>query len=190
MTMPPLARHLYQDAQPLLRQSSIQRALLVEDAASARPVQQGRPGDRLRSGPGCACDTGQDGGGREHDRGLVHGQINAYEEWPQGYVCFNRRIMYAGLIGARRITASSSTSCASSAAAAYSRCRPTSRSCRIPARQGVHHLLADTPGRCGGPHEAVQARLGHGGLRVRRPPPAVRKVLCRRLVHHPQSFLP
>jgi 4-hydroxyphenylacetate 3-monooxygenase len=29
--------------------------------------------------------------------GLVHGQINAYEEWPPGYACFNRRIMYAGL---------------------------------------------------------------------------------------------
>jgi 4-hydroxyphenylacetate 3-monooxygenase len=29
--------------------------------------------------------------------GLVHGQINAYEDWPLGYVCFNRRIMYAGL---------------------------------------------------------------------------------------------
>jgi len=29
--------------------------------------------------------------------GLVHGQINAYETWPEGYVCFNRRFMYAGL---------------------------------------------------------------------------------------------
>jgi 4-hydroxyphenylacetate 3-monooxygenase len=29
--------------------------------------------------------------------GLVHGQINAFEHWPDGYVCFNRRIMYAGL---------------------------------------------------------------------------------------------
>ena len=29
--------------------------------------------------------------------GLVHGQINAFESWPQGYVCFNRRFMYAGL---------------------------------------------------------------------------------------------
>jgi 4-hydroxyphenylacetate 3-monooxygenase len=32
--------------------------------------------------------------------GLVHGQINACESWPQGpegYVCFNRRFMYAGL---------------------------------------------------------------------------------------------
>ena len=29
--------------------------------------------------------------------GLVNGQINAFERWPEGYVCFNRRIMYAGL---------------------------------------------------------------------------------------------
>ena len=29
--------------------------------------------------------------------GLVHGQINAFEQWPDGHVCFNRRIMYAGL---------------------------------------------------------------------------------------------
>jgi 4-hydroxyphenylacetate 3-monooxygenase len=29
--------------------------------------------------------------------GLVHGQIQAAESWPDGYACFNRRIMYAGL---------------------------------------------------------------------------------------------
>ena len=29
--------------------------------------------------------------------GLVHGQIGACEDWPDGYVCFNRRIMYAGI---------------------------------------------------------------------------------------------
>jgi 4-hydroxyphenylacetate 3-monooxygenase len=32
--------------------------------------------------------------------GMVHGQINACESWPggqEGYVCFNRRFMYAGL---------------------------------------------------------------------------------------------
>jgi 4-hydroxyphenylacetate 3-monooxygenase len=29
--------------------------------------------------------------------GMVHGQINAFESWPPGYVCFNRRFMYAGL---------------------------------------------------------------------------------------------
>jgi 4-hydroxyphenylacetate 3-monooxygenase len=27
----------------------------------------------------------------------VHGQINACESWPDGFVCFNRRIMYAAL---------------------------------------------------------------------------------------------
>ena len=29
--------------------------------------------------------------------GLVHGQLDAYESWPEGYVCFNRRFMYAAL---------------------------------------------------------------------------------------------
>jgi 4-hydroxyphenylacetate 3-monooxygenase len=29
--------------------------------------------------------------------GLVNGQIEAWEEWPQGYACPNRRIMYASL---------------------------------------------------------------------------------------------
>ena len=29
--------------------------------------------------------------------GMVHGQIEAYEDWPEGYVCFNRRYMYAAL---------------------------------------------------------------------------------------------
>ena len=29
--------------------------------------------------------------------GLVNGQINAFESWPEGYVFFNRRFMYAGL---------------------------------------------------------------------------------------------
>ena len=32
--------------------------------------------------------------------GMVNGQINAYETWPggaQGYVCFNRRMMYGAL---------------------------------------------------------------------------------------------
>jgi 4-hydroxyphenylacetate 3-monooxygenase len=29
--------------------------------------------------------------------GMINGQINAFENWPDGYVCFNRRFMYAGL---------------------------------------------------------------------------------------------
>ena len=29
--------------------------------------------------------------------GMVNGQINAFEPWPEGYVCFNRRMMYSAL---------------------------------------------------------------------------------------------
>ena len=29
--------------------------------------------------------------------GMVNGQINAFESWPEGFACFNRRIMYAAL---------------------------------------------------------------------------------------------
>jgi 4-hydroxyphenylacetate 3-monooxygenase len=29
--------------------------------------------------------------------GMINGQINAFEQWPDGYVCFNRRFMYAAL---------------------------------------------------------------------------------------------
>ncbi len=29
--------------------------------------------------------------------GMVNGQINAYESWPPGWACFNRRMMYAAL---------------------------------------------------------------------------------------------
>jgi 4-hydroxyphenylacetate 3-monooxygenase len=28
---------------------------------------------------------------------MVNGQIHAFEKWPDGYVCFNRRMMYAAL---------------------------------------------------------------------------------------------
>ena len=34
--------------------------------------------------------------GRGIIAGMVHGQIDAFERWPEGYVCFNRRMMYAG----------------------------------------------------------------------------------------------
>ncbi|HXQ51015.1 MAG TPA: 4-hydroxyphenylacetate 3-hydroxylase N-terminal domain-containing protein [Stellaceae bacterium] len=29
--------------------------------------------------------------------GMIHGQIEAWERWPEGYACFNRRYMYAAL---------------------------------------------------------------------------------------------
>ena len=52
-----VAQHLFQDAEPRLRQSPVQCALLVEDAAAGRALQQGRGRDRRRSGAGGARDA-------------------------------------------------------------------------------------------------------------------------------------
>ena len=122
--------------------------------------------------------------------GLVNGQINAFENWPEGYVCFNRRFMYAGLDW-----------CTQNYSRFIDELRDALRRRRIPdagrrlgdgqpgTRQAVRHLLADAAGRQPHAHEAVQTGLGHGGFRVRRPPSAIREVLRRRLVHHPQPLL-
>ena len=110
--------------------------------------------------------------------GLVHGQINAFESWPQGYVCFNRRFMYAGLDW-----------CTQNYSAFIDQLRELCGG-------GVFQMPADisvlddpalaeqfatywqTPqAERRHPHEAVQARLGHGRLRVRGPSPAIREVL-------------
>ena len=123
-----VARHLHQDAEPLLRQPPVERALLVEDAAPARPVQQDRAGDRRRPGAGGARDARQDGGGRgDHRR---HGQR---PDQRLRELAGRLRLLQPPLhvCGARLVHAElqhrSSTSCARCAAAACSRCRPTSR---------------------------------------------------------------
>ena len=63
-----VARHLHQDAEPLLRQPPVQRALLVEDAAAARAVQPHRQRHRRRPGAGGAREARRDGGDRGHHR--------------------------------------------------------------------------------------------------------------------------
>jgi hypothetical protein len=97
--------------------------------------------------------------------GMVNGQINALEDWPgDGYVCFNRRMMYAAL-----------------------------EWCTQNYSQFVDELrdvLADAAMRRHHPHEAVQAGLGHGGFRIRRPASAIREILCRRAVHRAQPRIP
>ena len=122
--------------------------------------------------------------------GMVNGQINAFESWPEGYVCFNRRFMYAGLEWCTQN---------------YSRFIDELRTL---CGGGVFQMPADisvmddpelakqfetywqTPqADSHHPHEAVQARLGHGRLGVRRPASAIREVLRRRVVHHPQPFV-
>ena len=63
-----VARHLHQDREPLLRQPPVQRALLVEDAAPARPVQPDRQRHRRRPGAGGAGKARRDGGDRGDHR--------------------------------------------------------------------------------------------------------------------------
>ena len=123
--------------------------------------------------------------------GLVHGQINAFEVLaralcllqPPHHVCGPRMVHAELQLVHRR------------AAHAVRRQRlPDAGRCigdggRGP-RQAVHHLLADAAGRRARQDEAIQARLGHDRLRIRRSPPAIREVLRRRVIHHPQPLVP
>jgi hypothetical protein len=126
--------------------------------------------------------------------GMVNGQINAFESWPggaEGYVCFNRRMMYGALEW-----------CTQNYSKLRRRFARTVRRRRLPdagrmcrswtTRSGadISDLLADAAMRRAHADEAVQARLGHGRIGIRRPPSAIREILRRRLVHHPQPFLP
>src|SRR5580692_10856768 len=54
----PGARDLHQDAEPLLRQSSVERALLVEDAPDRRTLRPDRQCDRRRPGSGGQGNAG------------------------------------------------------------------------------------------------------------------------------------
>ena len=123
--------------------------------------------------------------------GLVHGQINACESWPEGYVCFNRRIMYAGLDWCTQNYSTFIDELRQLCGGGVLQMPADISVMDDPelARQFATYL-AEPAGRRRHPDEAVQARLGHGRLRVRRPPPAIREVLRRRLVHHPQPLLP
>ena len=93
-----LSRDIYiKTAEPLFRQPPVQRALLVEDAAAARPVQPDRQRHRRRPGAGGAREARRDVGDRGHHRRAGQRPDQRLREWPEGYVCFNRRFMYAGL---------------------------------------------------------------------------------------------
>jgi 4-hydroxyphenylacetate 3-monooxygenase len=54
----------------------------------------------------------------------------------------------------------------------------------------VRDLLADSAMRRGHAHEAVQARLGSGRLRIRRSAPAIREILCGSVFYHSRPFIP
>ena len=114
--------------------------------------------------------------------GMVHGQIDAWEAWPEGYATPNRRIMYAALnwcqehhteiidilrtlLGGYPLVMPASIDVVTDAALA----RP------------LRALVEDAVDRSHRAPQALQARLGHRRHRVRRPPHALREVLCRQL---------
>ena len=164
-----LARHLHQDAEPLLRQSPVERALLVEDAPAARAVQQDRAGDRRRPGSGGARDARQDGGGREH-----HRRAGARPDQRLRALAGGLRLLQSPLhvCGARLVHAELQQIRRRVARAVRRRRVPDAGRHlghgRPRARQAVRDLLADAAGRRRHPHEAVQARLGHGRHRSSR----------------------
>ena len=107
--------------------------------------------------------------------GLVAGQIQAAEEWPTpGYVTFNRRMMYAALNwGVENYSA-----VVDCPARALRRRGPADAGRHLgaagrQARRAVPDVLADPAHGCAVAHEAVQARLGHHRLGIRRTPCAI-----------------
>ena len=100
-----LSRDIYiKTREPLLRQPSVERALLVEDAAPARAVQPHRPCHRRRPGAGGAREARRDGGGRGHHRRLGQRPDQRLRELARGlcllqppfHVC-RPRLVYAEL---------------------------------------------------------------------------------------------
>jgi len=159
-------------------------ALLGEDAVAAVAVQTGsrRATGTPTSVPAVARDLGQDGGGGEHHRRPRAWQINACESWPEGYVCFNRRFMYAGLDW-----------CTQNYSQFIDQLRELCGG-GVFQDAGRHlgdgtiggwpsssRLLADAAGRTPvTPHEAMfKLAWDIGRLGIRRPPPAIREVLRR-----------
>ena len=81
----------------MLRQPPVERALLVEDAALLGLCSRIANATGADQVPAVRETLGKMAAIEATIGGLVNGQINAFESWPDGYACFNRRFMYAGL---------------------------------------------------------------------------------------------
>ena len=85
----------------LLRKPPVERPLLVQNVDACRARKPHLPVDRQRQDSRRARRARQAGVVRGQHRAFVHGQIEGFEpEWPggnDGYVCYNRRYMYAAL---------------------------------------------------------------------------------------------
>ena len=178
-----VAAHLHRDAGELLPEPPVQHPLLVEDgpdrrawrAASARPTAP----TRSRR---CARLLGRLASLEALIGGLVHGQIEAWEAWPEGYATPNRRIMYAALNWCQEHH-TEIVDTLRTLLGGYPLVMPASdrRDDGRGAARPLRALVEDAVDRGGRAPQALQARLGHRRLGIRRPPHAVREVLRRKL---------
>ena len=114
--------------------------------------------------------------------GLVAGQIEAWEEWPEGFATPNRRIMYAALNWCQEHH-TEIIDTLRTLLGGYPLVMPAidRRGDRRRAARHLRALVEDAVDRGGRAPQALQARLGHRRHRVRRPPHALREVLRRQL---------
>ena len=114
--------------------------------------------------------------------GMVHGQIDAWEAWPEGYATPNRRIMYAALNWCQEHH-TEIVDILRTLLGGYPLVMPASIDVVTDdgAARPLRALVEDAVDRSGRAAQALQARLGHRRHRVRRPPHALREVLCRQL---------
>ena len=92
-----VAAHLHRDAGELLPEPSFQHPLLVEDGADRRLASRITQANGIDKIPAVRETLGRLAALEATIGGLVQGQIEAFEEWPEGYATPNRRIMYASL---------------------------------------------------------------------------------------------
>ena len=123
--------------------------------------------------------------------GLVQGQIEAWENWPEGYATPNRRIMYAALNWCQEHH-TEIIDTLRTLLGAYPMVMPASIDVvNDPAlRDRFERWWKTAVDRGGRAPQALQAGLGSGRLGVRRPAHALREVLRRKLADRAQPERP
>ncbi len=92
-----VAAHLHRDAGELLPEPPVEHQILGQDGlivGLASRICQANGTDKI---PAVRETLGRLASLEALIGGLVHGQIDAWEEWPAGFATPNRRIMYAAL---------------------------------------------------------------------------------------------
>jgi 4-hydroxyphenylacetate 3-monooxygenase len=123
--------------------------------------------------------------------GLVNGQIEACEQWPEGFVTPNRRIVYATLNWCQEHPHRDHRCAAHAGRRGTAADARKHRSRHRSGAQGaLRALVVDARLARHRPAQALQAGMGPDRLRIRRPPHALRTFLCGQLDHRAQPERP